>query len=126
MKPYAVQYLQLLKAKGVPMCIATATGREHVEMLLAGYGLLQYFDFIVTVSEFGKPKAEPELFLDCAMRLGIAPKDCTAFEDALYALRTLAAAGFQTVAVADRFSEPDEPEIHKVAGRYIKSFSELL
>ena len=125
-KPHVAEYLQKLRARGVPMCVATVTDRVHAEPVLARLGLLGFFDFIVTVPEFGTTKADPALFSHCADRLCAKPRDCTVFEDALYALQTAAAAGFRTVAVADRFAGDDTPEIKRTADRYIESFAELL
>lgn len=125
-KPYIREYLQKLRQEGIPMCVATVTERRYVEEVLSRHGLLEFFEFIETVPEFGALKSDPRFFLSCAQRLNAAPGDCMVFEDALYAVTTAAEAGFQITAIRDFSSEDDWEEIKALADRSIESYSELL
>ena len=47
------------------------------------------------------------------------------FEDALYAIRTAAKAGFVTVGVEDSYNASDKEEIRKTADYYIEELAEF-
>ena len=54
----------------------------------------------------GKPA--PDIYIEAAKRLGVDPKDCLVFEDALSGVQSGKAAGCHVVAIPDsRFSEAD-------------------
>ena len=57
-------------------------------------------DVVVTASDVTRGKPHPEPFLLAAARLGVAPADCLAVEDAPGGLEAARAAGCSTLAVA--------------------------
>ncbi len=125
LKPGALDYLQRLKSRGVPMCVATNTARPLVEYLLGRLGVAEYFDFILPCAEFGSGKAKPDIFYECARRLGAAPQDTCVFEDAPHALKTAHAAGFLTAAVYDPSYAADEATLRAMADVYVREFGEM-
>ena len=125
LKPYAREYLDKLKADGVKMCIATLTDRAQALPALEKHGLLDYFEFVLTVREVGKNKTHPDIFLHCAERLGASVSDSTVFEDSLYAARTAKNAGFEVCAVYDIVNISDKQNLTELCGTYIHSFEEL-
>ena len=100
-KPGVRDYLDALKQKGVPMCVASATAKPLVELCLETLGLKDYFRFILSCVEVGAGKNRPDVFVEAARRLGASPENCAVFEDAIYAVRSAHAAGFHVVAVKD-------------------------
>lgn len=125
LKPGALEYLQKLSGRGVPMCVATNTARPLVEFLLGRLGVGEYFDFILPCAEFGSGKAKPDIFFECARRLGAAPGDTCVFEDAPHALHTAHAVGFLTAAVYDPSYASDEALLRTMADVYVRSFDDL-
>ena len=101
LKPGVIPYLDRLKEQGVPMCVASATPRHLVEICLERLGLAHYFSFLLSCVEVGAGKRQPDVYLECARRLGAQPQDIAVYEDAIYAVRTAHAAGFHVVAVHD-------------------------
>ena len=101
LKPGVIPYLDRLKEQGVPMCVASATPRHLVEICLERLGLSRYFSFLLSCVEVGAGKRQPDVYLECARRLGAQPQDIAVYEDAIYAVRTAHAAGFHVVAVND-------------------------
>ena len=89
-KPGVIEFLERMRRKGVKMAIATLTARRHAEKALLDRGMMQYFSFMLTIEDVGVPKYEPDIYLEAARRLGLAPAECMVFEDAPYAasLRT--------------------------------------
>lgn len=125
LKPGARGYLMRLRARGVPMCVATNTARSLVEYVLDRLGILDFFDFLLPCAEFGSGKAKPDIFFECARRLGSEPRETCVFEDAPHALRTAHDAGFLTCAVRDASYAAEEPLLRAMADACLTSFDEL-
>lgn len=101
-KDGAIELLETLERAGVKMCLATATDRPTVEMVLERLGIKKYFSKIFTCSEVGVGKSEPTIYNLALEYLG-TPKETTyVFEDAYYALKTAHENGFNTVCVYDK------------------------
>ena len=99
-KPGVIEFLERMRRKGVKMAIATLTARRHAEKALLDRGMMQYFSFMLTIEDVGVPKYEPDIYLEAARRLGLAPAECMVFEDAPYAGVTAHRAGFQLCGMA--------------------------
>ncbi len=126
LKPFAREFLQKQKEKGVNMCILTASEAEYIMPAIERLEILPYFDFIMTCTQVGAFKEEATPFLAAMQRLGGTVKDTAVFEDALYAMRGAKKAGLEVIAVADPVTESDTAAVRSVADRYIQSFAELL
>ena len=101
LKPGAAHYLAALKARGTKMCVATATPEPLARACLERLGVLEDFAFLLSCDEVAAGKDKPDVFFEAARRLGSAPAETAAFEDALFAARTAKDAGFYTVGVYD-------------------------
>ena len=124
LKEYALEFLHYLKAQGIKMCVATATDRPMVEAALARLGILDLFEFIITVREAGVGKHQPDIFLQALERLGTPKEQTLVFEDALHAIRTANAAGFRVIGLYDAASSHHRAEIEPLCERYLNNFSE--
>lgn len=100
-KPGAVEFIAELRARGIPLAVATSSRHVHAEHHLGAAGLLDLFDTVVTRDDVTNPKPHPEPYLTAARRLGIAPADCIALEDSHAGVRAAHAAGMQTIMVPD-------------------------
>lgn len=114
-----------LQMRGIPLIIATVTDRPLVEVALNRYGLLDYFEGMVTAAEIGEGKNGPAIFVEAARRLHAKPEQILVFEDALHAVRTAKKAGFVTVGVYDWVSEARQEEMKREADVYLESFTDL-
>jgi HAD superfamily hydrolase (TIGR01549 family) len=66
----------------IPMAVASGGTREIVEATLSTTNLLDLFDAVVTIEDVqGRGKPAPDMFLEAARRLHVAPGECTVFED---------------------------------------------
>lgn len=121
-KPGAQEFLEKFKSMNVKMCIATATDRYLVEAALERCKILKYFSDIITCTDVGSGKDEPQIYETSLECLETNKEDTIVFEDMLYALKTLNRAGFKTAAVYDSYArEPDK--IREIADFYIKDYS---
>lgn len=115
LKRQARSYLQQLRAQGVHMCVASATDQELIEVCFARLGILDWFDVVLSCETLHTDKLHPDIYLECARRMGAAPGDVAVFEDMSHALRTAKDAGFYTVAVHDPLEEYERPQLTALA-----------
>lgn len=119
-----IEFLEKLKAKGVKMGIATATGESALIPLLEKYGMSHYFSAIYSTYTVGASKREPEVYDVVLRELGTKKETTWVFEDALYAATTAKANGYNVVGIYDA-SEPQPEELKKLSDIYIQSYKEI-
>ncbi len=95
------EVLGSLKGLGVPLGIATSSGRPAAMAHLATAGILDHFDTVVTRTDVVHAKPHPEPYLTAARNLGVDPTRCVAFEDSHAGVRAAHAAGMHTIMVPD-------------------------
>ena len=120
-KPYVTEFLDEMKQKGIPMCIATASDRYQIEAALSRCGMSHYFDAIFTCSEVGYGKDEPVIFRKAMEHFNSDRSSSIIFEDALHAIKTAKNDGFTVVSVFDN-SEKRQDEIRAISDCYIRDF----
>lgn len=104
-KPGIPALLSLFAEHGVPMALATMTDRPAVLRVLDRLGLLSYFSHIFTCAEVGARKNRPTIYEAALAALGTKREETVVFEDAFYAIKTAATAGFPVVAIYDPCGE---------------------
>jgi HAD superfamily hydrolase (TIGR01509 family) len=97
--PGARELLAALRERGVPLGLATNSGREFATRALRSAGLHDVFDAIVSAQDVERPKPAPDVYLEAAARLGVAPADCVALEDSETGVAAARAAGMTVVGV---------------------------
>jgi HAD superfamily hydrolase (TIGR01509 family) len=83
--PEAMELLAELRGLGVPFGIATSGRRPEIDASLEVLGLGAE-TVVVERGNVERAKPEPDLFLACAERLGIAPEECYVVGDAVWDL----------------------------------------
>lgn len=83
--PGAVQLLNYLKSHGIPMAIATASGKSNVDFFISKLNLLDYFAEEHIIYDNGKIKGKPnpEIFQKAIDKLGIKNEESIIFEDSV-------------------------------------------
>jgi HAD superfamily hydrolase (TIGR01509 family) len=100
-KPGVVSLLDWLEAHSLPFAIATSTLAKGAASKLALAELTARFPIVVSGDQVERSKPSPDIFLEAASRLGVAPEVCVAFEDSDLGLEAAIAAGMHTIAVPD-------------------------
>jgi len=122
MKPYAKEYIKMLKSRSEKLAIATSLFSNLLELALNNHGIYNYFDVICTTEEAGYGKSHPDVFLLTAKKLGVPPCDCIVFEDILEAVKSAKSIGMTVCGVYDKSSQADWEEIKKIADYTIIDF----
>ncbi len=115
LKPGVDALLAELAGRGVSMCVASATDEALVRSCLGRLGVLDRFEFVLSCESLGAGKDRPDIYLEAARRFGCRPEEAAVYEDALYAARTAARAGFYVVGVYDENASKDWPELSRLA-----------
>ena len=107
-KPGLDALLAWLKARHIPMAVASSSREAMIRHNLDVWGLTQDFTAIVSGQHVAHSKPDPEIFLLTAQKLGVEPSRCLVLEDSYNGVRAGAAGGFVTVMVPDLVPADDE------------------
>jgi HAD superfamily hydrolase (TIGR01509 family) len=94
--PGARELLVDLRGAGVVHGIATSGRHPEIDASLAALGVPEG-TVVVDRGDVGRAKPEPDLFLTCAARLGVEPRDCYVVGDAVWDLLAARRAGLLSV-----------------------------
>ena len=127
LKPFARDYLMMLKEQGVPMAIATSMEpRSFIEHVLETHGIADLFKAVLHSADFPGGKNSEYVYLAAAEAVGTKPENCAVFEDVLTAIRGARKGGFNVVAIYDSISAHDWPVMSEEATLAVKGWDELL
>lgn len=79
--PGVSEFLTAVRAKGIKTALGSAS--KNAVLILERIGLLDQFDAIVDGNKVANAKPDPEVFLNAAREVNIAPVNCIVFEDAV-------------------------------------------
>jgi len=91
-----------------PLGLASSANRPIIELVLELAELRDSFAATVSSEEVARGKPAPDVYLEAARRLGVAPADCVAVEDSGNGIRSAAAAAMTVVAIPNRDFPPSE------------------
>jgi HAD superfamily hydrolase (TIGR01509 family) len=89
----------LERHRGTPMAVGSNAEPENIEFILERLGLHSYFPVTVNGMQVERPKPFPDIYLEAARRLGVAPENCIVFEDSPTGVQAGRAAGMRVVGV---------------------------
>jgi HAD superfamily hydrolase (TIGR01509 family) len=121
--PGALESVRALAAEW-PLGLASSSNRHVIDLVLELAGIADDFQATVSSEEVGAGKPAPDVYLEAAKRLGLAPSDCAAIEDSTNGLRSARAAGMAVIAVPNR-DFPPEPDALELADVVLDSLTEL-
>lgn len=119
------QFLEEFRERKIPMVIATSGDRENAESALKRLQVFSYFQGLLTCSEIGSGKNQPDIYLAAALHMDTDPEETLVFEDAYHAICTAKRAGFYTAAVYDRSNDRHLAQIWKTADIYLPEFKDF-
>ncbi len=110
--PGIPKFLSAAKARGLKLAVASAS--KNAPRVLELLGLESTFDYIADARKIANPKPHPEIFLCCAHALGLEPRACVGFEDAMAGIQAIHAAGMFAVGIgvgSERQAGFDSPDM---------------
>ena len=121
--PGAVEAVERLAARW-PLAVASSSNRPLIEAVLEAAGISSRFATTVSSEEVQRGKPSPDVYLEAARRLGIAPARCAAIEDSANGLRAAHAAGMRVLALPNPHYPPAEDAL-ALAHAVLRSAEEL-
>jgi HAD superfamily hydrolase (TIGR01509 family) len=91
------------------LALASSSNRSVIDAVLEASGLASAFETTVSSEEVARGKPAPDVFLEAARRLDVAPERCAAVEDSGNGIRAAHAAGMRVLAIPNsRYPPPAE------------------
>jgi beta-phosphoglucomutase-like phosphatase (HAD superfamily) len=91
----------------IPLAVASGGTRRIIEQVLEHLGIRNLFAAIVTSEDVTRQKPAPDIFLEAARRIGVAPQACRAYEDTDLGMQAIRSAGMEAVDVRELLLKRD-------------------
>lgn len=88
-----------LARRGLPAALASGSTPAVIRAGLMAAGLYELFGAVVSATEVPRGKPAPDIFLEAARRLGVAPSSCLVLEDSRPGVAAAKAAGMACIAL---------------------------
>jgi HAD superfamily hydrolase (TIGR01509 family) len=96
--PGIIETLDALRGRYV-MGVVTSSRKDHFDLIHEHTGLLPYFDFVLTASDYPRVKPHPDPYLRAVERSGVPADACIAIEDSERGLEAATRAGVRCIVV---------------------------
>lgn len=121
-RPGALDVVEALAEAGVRMSVASSSSPAMLQAGLSHAGFLPYLDAVFSVDDVGESKRSPKVYYAARDAMGVATDETWGVEDAIYAVRTLNAAGFRTLGIYDSDPSGTWEELQAEATLAIKTW----
>ncbi len=98
--PGSIEFLLLLKQKGVKTGLVTSSDDMKVNRAFSELNIEGIFDTVVTADRIERGKPDPSCYLLAARDLGVDPADCLVFEDSFVGIKAGTDAGMRVIGLA--------------------------
>ena len=106
------------------LAVASSSNRPIIDLVLELGGLDRFFRATVSSEEVARGKPSPDVYLEAARRLGVAPTKTAAIEDSRNGILSAKAAGMRVIAIPNKRFPPGEEALAEAAV-VLESISEL-
>jgi HAD superfamily hydrolase (TIGR01509 family) len=107
-----------------PLGLASSSNRELIDLALELMGVADLFRVTVSSEEVERGKPAPDVYLEAARRLGVAPERAVAVEDSGAGIRAAEAAGMRVIAIPNSHFPPPR-DVLALANLVLESLAEL-
>jgi beta-phosphoglucomutase len=108
----------LNRARELGILLGVGSSSKNANFILDKLRISSYFKVVIDGNGVTDPKPHPEVFLNGAKALGLAPEACLVFEDAASGIAAAKAGGFTAVGVGN-------PHIADIADIYLNDLTEF-
>lgn len=95
----AQEFIERSLAAGIRLAVCTASTPENMKLAFARFPIDRWVETVVSPADGLRGKPHPDIFLEAARRLGLAPARCIVFEDAPLGIEGARRAGMGAVAL---------------------------
>ncbi|UUX52588.1 hexitol phosphatase HxpB [Citrobacter youngae] len=105
--PGVREAVALCKSQGIKVGLASASPLHMLEKVLTMFDLRDSFDALASAEKLPYSKPHPQVYLDCAAKLGIDPINCVALEDSVNGMIASKAARMRSIVVPAHENQDD-------------------
>ena len=105
--PGVREAVALCKSQGLKVGLASASPLHMLEKVLTMFDLRSSFDALASAEKLPYSKPHPQVYLDCATKLGIDPLNCVALEDSVNGMIASKAARMRSIVVPAHENQED-------------------
>ncbi|MDA8478893.1 hexitol phosphatase HxpB [Citrobacter sp. Awk 4] len=105
--PGVREAVALCKSQGLLVGLASASPLHMLEKVLTMFGLRESFDALASAEKLPYSKPHPQVYIDCATKLGIDPLTCVALEDSVNGMVASKAARMRSIVVPAKEGQHD-------------------
>ncbi len=105
--PGALALVETLKARRLPLGVASSSRRPFIELVLGELDIRESFAAIVSADEVERSKPDPAIYLAAARRLGTAPQTCLVIEDSINGMLAAKRAGMLCIGLVPQDSQKE-------------------
>ena len=105
--PGVREAVALCKSQGLKVGLASASPLHMLEKVLIMFDLRSSFDALASAEKLPYSKPHPQVYLDCAAKLGIDPINCVALEDSVNGMISSKAARMRSIVVPAHENQDD-------------------
>jgi HAD superfamily hydrolase (TIGR01509 family) len=91
-------------ARSFDMAVVTSARRADLRLIHEKRNLLEFFQFVLTIEDYRRPKPSPDPYLAALERFGARPDQAVAIEDSAQGLRSASEAGLDCLVVRNEFT----------------------
>jgi beta-phosphoglucomutase len=95
--PGSLELISELKNAGIKVALGSAS--RNTPLILERLGIEKLFDAVADGNVVSKAKPDPEVFIEAAKMVGVAPADCVVFEDAIAGVAAALSAGMLCIGI---------------------------
>jgi HAD superfamily hydrolase (TIGR01509 family) len=125
LKDGAREILADLKAKGIKLCLASATAMEYIKVATEHHEIAKYFDSFFSCADIGVGKDKPDIYLLALSSMGLKADEVCIVEDSCVAIETAKSIGCHTIGVYDE-NNSDQPRLMAASEIYLSEGESLL
>lgn len=125
-KANVIPVLKELKEMGASLNILTASPHITLDACVKRLGIWDLFDNIWSCDDFDTTKADPQIYVRAAEKMGTSVENVLFLDDNINADRTAKSAGVQVCGVYDDSSKDNVAQMKAATDFYIYDFTELL
>jgi HAD superfamily hydrolase (TIGR01509 family) len=118
----ALECLLRLHAEGYRLALVSSAARAQVSLVVEKLGIHRVLHTRVASEDAAQGKPAPDLYLEAARRLAVAPDDCLVVEDAVLGVVAAREAGMVAVALV---AGPEDEHLRAGALACLRSLREL-
>ncbi len=94
-----IEFLEACRREGIKCAIGSSACKENVSFVIDHLSIGKYMETWCCEDDVTLGKPDPEVYLKCSDRLGLAPEECIVFEDATAGITAGKRAGCKVVAL---------------------------